>query len=402
MMDTIAADLGRDRVELRLQNMLTPAELPSDRGTAIVLAGPVVYDTGDYAACLTRAAEMIGLTPDWPAEQAAARAQGRYLGIGIASLVEETSIGPYESAVVRVDGHGKVTVLTGSSPHGQGHVTTFSQLVADELEVDIEDITIIYGDTDVVTDGVGTFASRSAAIGGAAARKAAGVVKDKAMEIAAHVLEIDVADLEWRDGAANVRGVPGRSMSLGQLASAATAWNAPLPGGMAFNLEATYQHQAGGIAFSDATHAAKVSVDVETGEVEVLDYVVVHDCGTVINPTIVEGQVHGGVAQGLGGTFMEELEYSPDGQPLPLTLQDYIMPTVGDMPWIRTDHMESPTPLNPYGMKGAGEGGATGAPGALVGALQDALSTFGVNLTSDGPYTPDRVLALVPLEDGPA
>jgi carbon-monoxide dehydrogenase large subunit len=399
MMDTIAADLGRDRVELRLQNMLTPAELPSDRGTAIVLAGPVVYDTGDYGACLTRAAEMIGLTPSWPAEQAAARAEGTYLGIGVASLVEETSIGPYESAVVRVDGAGKVTVLTGSSPHGQGHVTTFSQLVADELEIDLEDITILYGDTDVVADGVGTFASRSAAIGGAAARKAAGVVKEKALNVAAHVLEIDVADLEWRDGAAYVRGVPATSMSLGELASAATAWNAPLPGGMEFNLEATYQHQAGGIAFSDATHAAKLAVDIETGEVTVLDYVVVHDCGTVINPTIVEGQVHGGVAQGLGGTFMEDMAYSPDGQPLPVTLQDYIMPTVGDMPWIRTDHMESPTPLNPYGMKGAGEGGATGAPGALVGALQDALSVFGVNLTSDGPWTPDKVLALVPFEE---
>ncbi|MCW2583450.1 MAG: Xanthine dehydrogenase, molybdenum binding subunit apoprotein [Klenkia sp.] len=400
MMDVIAADLGRDRVALRLQNSLTPAELPSDRGTAIVLAGPVVYDTGDYGFCLTRAAEMIGLDEDWPAQQAAARAEGRYLGIGLANLVEETSIGPYESSVVRVDGSGAVTVLTGSSPHGQGHVTTFSQLVADELEIDIERITVLYGDTDVVTDGVGTFASRSAAIGGAAARKAAGVVKDKAMAVAAHVLEIDVADLEWRDGAAHVRGLPARSLSLGELAQASTAWNAPLPGGMSFNLEGTYQHQAAGIAFSNATHAAKLAVDVQTGEVEILDYVVVHDCGTVINPTIVEGQVHGGVAQGIGGTFMEDLPYDADGRPLARTLQDYTTPTASDMPWIRTDHMESPTPLNPYGMKGAGEGGATGAPGALVNALQDALSVFGVHLTVDGPWTPDRVLDLVP-EDLP-
>jgi carbon-monoxide dehydrogenase large subunit len=398
MMDIIAADLGRDRVELRLQNMLTPAELPSDRGTAIVLAGQVVYDTGDYGHCLRRAAEMIGLSRSWAAEQAAARAEGRYLGIGVASLVEETAIGPYESAVVRVDGAGKVTVLTGSSPHGQGHVTTFSQLVADELEIDLDDITVLHGDTDVVVDGVGTFASRSAAIGGAAARRAAGVVKDKALQVAAHLLEIDVADLEWRDGAAVVRGMPDRSLSLGELAVAATAWNAPLPGGMAWNLEATYQHQAAGIAFSNATHAAKVAVDVETGQVEILDYVVVHDCGTVINPTIVDGQVHGGVAQGLGGTFFEEVGYDADGQPQALNLQDYLMPTAGDMPWIRTDHMESPTPLNPYGMKGAGEGGATGAPGALVNALQDALAPFGVTLTSDGPWTPERVLALIPAE----
>ena len=398
MMDVIAADLGRNRVELRLQNMLMPEELPSDRGTAIVLAGHVVYDTGDYGAVLRRAAEMIGLTPDWPAEQAAARAAGQYLGIGVASLVEETAIGPYESAVVRVDGAGKVTVLTGSSPHGQGHVTTFSQLVADELEIDLEDITVLYGDTDVVTDGVGTFASRSAAIGGAAARRAAGAVKEKALRLAAHLLEIDPADLEWRGGAAVVRGMPSRSLSLGRLAVAATAWNAPLPGGLDWNLEATYRHQAPGIAFSHATHAAKVAVDVTTGEVEVLDYVVVHDCGTVINPTIVEGQVHGGVVQGLGGTFFEELAYDAEGRPLALTLQDYLLPMAGDVPWIRTDHTESPTPLNPYGMKGAGEGGATGAPGALVNALQDALAPFGVRLTSDGPWTPERVLALVPEE----
>ncbi|MCW0214812.1 MAG: xanthine dehydrogenase family protein molybdopterin-binding subunit [Pseudonocardia sp.] len=399
MMDTIAADLGRDRVELRLQNMITPEELPSDRGTAIVLAGPVVYDTGDYGATLRRAAEMIGLGPGWGVEQEAARDAGRYLGIGVASLVEETAIGPYESAVVRVDGAGKVTVLTGSSPHGQGHVTTFSQLVADELEIDLDDITVLHGDTDVVADGVGTFASRSAAIGGAAARRAAGEVKDKALTLAAHLLEVDRADLEWRDGAAVVRGTS-RSVALGRIAVAATAWNAPLPGGMDWNLEATYQHQAAGIAFSHATHAAKVEVDVATGQVEVVDYVVVHDCGTVINPTIVEGQVHGGVVQGIGGTFFEEFAYDANGQPLTPTLQDYLLPTVGDVPWIRTDHTESPTPLNPYGMKGAGEGGATGAPGALVNALQDALVPFGVTLTSDGPWTPEKVLALIPEEQG--
>lgn len=397
MMDIVAADLGLDRVDLRLQNMITPAELPSDRGTAIVLAGQVVYDTGDYGAVLRRAAEMIGLTPDRAAEQQRERADGRYLGIGVASLVEETAIGPYESAVVRIDGAGKVTVLTGSSPHGQGHVTTFSQLVADELQVALEDVTVLHGDTDVVAEGVGTFASRSAAIGGAAARSAAATVKEKALTLASHLLEIDPADLEWRDGAAVVRGTS-RSMSLGALASAATAWNAPLPGGMDWNLEATHRHQAPGIAFSHATHAAKVAVDVTTGEIEVLDYVVVHDCGTVINPSIVEGQVHGGVVQGLGGTLFEEVPYAADGTPLARNLADYLLPTVSDVPVIRTDSAESPTPLNPYGMKGAGEGGATGAPGALVNALADALVPFGAHLTSDGPWTPDRVLALIPEE----
>ncbi|MDT7670608.1 MAG: aerobic carbon-monoxide dehydrogenase large subunit [Pseudonocardiales bacterium] len=392
MMDIIAADLGVDRVELRLRNMLGPAELPSDRGTDIVLAGHVVYDTGDYPESLRRAADLIGYG-DLEAERRAALDRGRRLGVGFCCFVEETAIGPYESAVVRVDGAGKVTVLTGSSPHGQGHVTTFSQLVADELDIDIADVTVLHGDTDVVTEGVGTFASRSGAIGGAAARRAAEAVKHKALAIAGHLLEIDPADLEWHDGAARALGSPDTSMSLGQIATAATPWNPPLPNGMDWNLTATHQHQVPGIAFSNATHAAKVEVDPETGQVRVLDYVVVHDCGTVINPMIVEGQVHGGVAQGLGGTFFEELVYDEQARPKTRTLHDYLMPTVSDMPWIRTSHMESPTPLNPYGIKGAGEGGASGSPGALVNALADAL---GVTLCSDGPWTPERVLELLP------
>ncbi|TSD64201.1 xanthine dehydrogenase family protein molybdopterin-binding subunit [Aeromicrobium piscarium] len=394
MFDIMAADLGLEPLELRLKNMLTPEELPADRGTDIILAGHVEYDSGDYPRVLTRAAEMIG-DADKKAAQQDARNRGKYLGIGFCCFVEETSIGPYESATVRVDSTGKVTLLTGSSPHGQGHVTTFSQLVADELEVPIEDVTVLYGDTDVVRDGVGTFASRSAAMGGAAARRASEAVRDKALRIASHLLEVDVDDLEWRDGGAQVKGSPTSRVELGALSSAATPWNPPLPDGMDWDLAADYRHQAAGIAFANATHAAKVEVDAETGVVDIVDYVVVHDCGTVINPLLVEGQVIGGVAQGIGGTLFEELAYDEQGRPCSPTFNDYLMPTVSDMPWVRTDHFESPSPLNPYGFKGAGEGGAAGAPGALVNAISDALSPLGVSLKSDGPWTPENLLGQI-------
>ena len=394
MVDIIATNLGMDRAELRRRNMITSEELPSDRGTDIVLAGNVVYDTGDYPRCLDMALELLDYA-SFADEQRAERERGRYVGFGICSYVEETSTGPYESATVRVDSTGKVTVLSGSVPQGQGHVTTFAQLVADELEVDLEDVTVLQGDTDVIPDGVGTFASRSAAIGGAAARKGAEEVKRKAMIVASHALEVEIDDLEWEAGGAQVTGSPATRLELGELAQAATAWNA-LPEGLdGFNLDSTYRHQAAGIAFANATHVAKVEVDPETGRVTVLRYGVVHDCGTVINPLLVDGQVHGGVAQGIGGTLFEEFVYDEDGQPLSTTLLDYLLPLAEDMPHIDTGHLESPTYLNPYGMKGAGEGGAVGAPGALVNAIADALAPFGVQLTSDGPYSPGRIHELL-------
>jgi aerobic carbon-monoxide dehydrogenase large subunit len=394
MMDIIARDLGVDRAEFRRRNMLTSAELPSDRGTEIVLAGKVVYDSGDYPRCLDMALELMDYE-GFLREQEPARAQGRYLGLGICAYVEETAIGPYESATVRVDGTGKVTVITGSCPQGQGHVTAFSQLVADEFDIDLDDVTVLYGDTDVVADGVGTFASRSGAIGGAAARQAAAKVRLKAMQLASHILEVDTTDLEWAGGAASVKGVPDRRLTLGELATRATAWNTDLPEDMSFNLDETHHHQAPGIAFGNATHIAVVEVDVRTGKIDILRYGVVHDCGTVINPLIVDGQVHGGVVQGLGGILLEELVYDAEGQPLSTSFADYLLPTAAEVPHIVTEHLEIPTPLNPYGMKGAGEGGAVGSPGAIVNAIDDALAPLGVTLTTDGPYSPSRVLELI-------
>lgn len=393
MADVVAGKLGIDRAELRRRNMLTPEELPNDRGTEIVLAGKVNYDSGDYPRCLSMALDRIGYE-DFPARQRASREAGRYLGLGLCCFVEETAIGPFESAIVRADGQGKVTVVTGCSPHGQGHVTALSQLVADEFEIPLEDITVLHGDTDLIPDGFGTFASRSAAIGGAAARNAAVKVKARAMQVASHLLEVGVTDLEWADGEARVKGDPAARVSLAAAAQAATAMNAPLSEDFGFHLSGEDRFQPAGIAFSNAVHAAIVDVDTQTGKVDIQKYVVVHDCGTVVNPVIVEGQVHGGVAQGIGGTLLEEFPYAPDGQPLATTFMDYLLPTVDDIPDIEVGHLETPTPLNPYGMKGAGEGGAVGAPGAIVNAIADALRPLGVHLTDDGPYSPAKVLGL--------
>jgi carbon-monoxide dehydrogenase large subunit len=398
-MDRVAREMGIDRVELRKRNMLTPADMPSDRGTAIVLAGPVVYDSGDYPGCLDRALVLAGWA-DRAARDAEVRARGKLPGTGIACFVEETAIGPYETGRVRVDGSGKVTVLTGASPHGQGTATAIAQLVADELEIGIDRIVVRHGDTDVVPDGVGTFASRGGPIAGAAARLAARKMKEKALAVAAEMLQAPQGEVSWAEGEARARS--GASVALAAIAGRSTAWNA-MPGGVtSFNLDETVHHQVPGIAFANAAHVCAVEIDPETGEIEITGYAVVHDCGTVINPMIVEGQVIGGIAQGLGGTLFEALRYDDHGRLLTRSFADYLLPTAADMPRrIVTGSMESPSPLNPFGMKGAGEGGTTGSVGAIAGAVSDALAPLGVRVTGDGPFTPPAVLRLIRGAAGP-
>ncbi len=392
-MDRIARDMGIDRVELRKRNMLTPADMPSDRGTAIVLAGKVVYDRGDYPGCLDRALVLAGWA-DRAAREAEVRSRGKLPGTGIACFVEETAIGPYETGHVRVDGSGRVTVLTGASPHGQGTATAIAQLVADELEIDIDRILVRHGDTDVIPDGVGTFASRGGAIAGAAARLAARKVKDKALLVATEMLQAPASEVTWAEGEARAKS--GASATLAAIAGRSTAWNA-MPGGLtSFNLDEQTHHQVPGIAFANAAHVCAIEIDPETGEIAVTDYAVVHDCGTVINPMIVEGQVMGGIAQGLGGTLFEELRYDERGRLQTKSFADYLVPTAADMPRsIVTGSMESPSPLNPFGMKGAGEGGTTGSVGAIAGAVADALAPLGVRVTSDGPFTAPAIFRLI-------
>jgi aerobic carbon-monoxide dehydrogenase large subunit len=392
MIDIVARSLGLDPCEVRRRNFIQPEELPFDRGTEIVLAGKVVYDSGDYPECLRRALEMV----DYDAfrlEQEEQRRRGRHLGIGVACYVEETSIGPYESATVRIEPSGQVLVFTGASPHGQGHETTFSQLCADELGVDFDSVTVVHGDTDLIPHGVGTFASRSAAIGGSAVRKASIVVRQQCLDLASHLLEVGAEDLELNAGRVSVVGSPDKGMSLAALALAA-APGSPLPEGMKHDLVATEYFDAPAIAFAYATHVAIVEVDIETAVVAPLRYCVVHDSGTLINPLIVDGQVQGGVAQGLGGTLLEEIAYDELGQPLNPSLVDYLIPAFGNMPTIEVAHMETPTPYNPTGMKGAGEGGAVGSPAALANAVEDALQEYGVEIRST-PVSPAALFDLL-------
>lgn len=390
IMDCIAADLGLDPVDVRLRNMIKSDRMPLHRGFGNVLAGEIVYDSGDYPECLRRAVELAGYE-DFRAEQKRLRDEGRYVGIGIGAFVEETGLGPYESGTVRLETSGRVTVLTGGCSSGQGHATTLAQIAADELGVDMDVVQVLHGDTDLVRYGVGTYASRTAAVGGPAVRKAAAKVKEKALAVAGHLLEVDPGDLELADGQISVVGSPAASVSLAEVATA-VAPGKPLPADIEeYGMEATDIYHPENNTFAYGVHVSTVEVDIETGLVKPLRHVVVNDSGTVINPLILEGQVQGGVALGLGGCLLEEVVYDADGQPRNPNFMDYRVPAIGNLPpEVLVEHMEIPTPLNADGIKGGGEGGAVGAPAAIANAVADAIAPARINAT---PLTPARVHA---------
>jgi carbon-monoxide dehydrogenase large subunit len=393
MMDMIARERGLDPAEVRLRNMLTPEELPLDIGVGNVLAGPVVYDSGDYPEALHRALRLAGYD-EFRKEQARARNEGRQLGIGIACYVEETALGPYESGTVRVEPSGQVVVLTGACSSGQGHQTVLAQIAADELGVSIEDVVVLHGDTDLVRSGVGTYASRSGPIAGTAIRHAASSVREKALRIAEHLLEASPADLDVERSSVFVAGSPERSVSLAEVAAAVAPGKALPPGIDGYGLEETDHFHPPTNAFPYGVHVATVEVDIETGVVTPLRLAVVSDAGPLINPLIVDGQYQGGVALGIGGALLEEIVYSADGQPVNPNFMDYLLPSVDSMPEVLLEHLHTPTPHNPDGMKGCGEGGAIGPPAAIANAVSDALSPFGIVVT-ETPVTPLRVYELL-------
>jgi carbon-monoxide dehydrogenase large subunit len=393
MMDMIARERRLDPAEIRLRNMIPPEDLPLDLGVGNVLAGPVVYDSGDYPEALRRALALIGY-PDFRRRQERARAEGRYLGVGIACYVEETALGPYESGTVRIEPSGQVVVLTGACSSGQGHQTVLAQIAADELGVGLDDVVVVHGDTDLVGFGVGTYASRSGPIAGTAVRRASGEVRRKALAVAEQLLEAGRDDLRLEDGRIVVAGSPERGVTLGEVAQA-VAPGRPLPAGIeSYGLEETDLFHPPTNAFPYGVHVATVEVDVETGVVTPLQLAVVSDAGRLINPLIVDGQYHGGIALGIGGALLEEIVYNEDGQPAGVSFMDYLLPSVDCMPEILLEHMHTPTPHNPDGMKGCGEGGAIGPPAAIANAVTDALSPFGVVVTQT-PVTPGRVYELL-------
>jgi aerobic carbon-monoxide dehydrogenase large subunit len=389
ILDRAARDSGIDPVEFRARNLVRADEMPFDSGISYRDGQPLVLDSGNYPEALERAVKMV----DYDAVKAQQRSGRRAAGVGVASYVEGTGIGPFESAYVRIDPRGRVLVSTGASSQGQGHRTVFAQICADHLDVDMSSIEIIGGDTKDLPFGWGTLASRSTVVAGTAVAEASAEVRKKILSLSSKLLEVSPDDLTIENGVVKIAGVPGRELSLQELAAAARPGK-PFFGDTGGGLIATSYFEPPTVTWAHGTHAAQVEIDMDTGVVEIKKYVVVHDCGTVINPTLVEGQVHGGVAQGLGQALLEEIVYDEDGQLRTGTLMDYLVPTSEDVPEMILDHMESPSPLNPLGVKGVGEGGAIPAPAVLAGAVEDALSEFGV-VVRRTPLTPAYVLELI-------
>ncbi len=390
--DCLARELRIDPAEIRRRNYIRADELPYDFGMPYRDGNPLVYDTGDFPAALEAALEAAGYT-EFRREQTRLRAQGIYRGIGISGYVEGTAIGPFEGVTIKVDLAGHVVVATGAVNSGQGHETSFAQVAADALGVPIEWVTVIGGDTAAVPFGVGTFASRSAVTAGSSIVDAAAQVKDKLVRAAANLFEAAPADVVIEDGQASVRGMPESAVPLAKVVQASIPTFAK-PGVASPDFEASAYHHVPTVTYASAVHVAEVEVDTGTGHVTLRRYVVAHDCGKVINPTIVEGQVHGGVAQGVGGALFEEMAYDDEGQLLTGTFMDYLVPTSMELPPIETVHLEFPSPRNPLGVKGLGEGGAISPPAAIANAVEDALSPFGVRVTAT-PLHPSRVLELI-------
>ena len=394
LLDRASRELAMDRAEIRRRNLIQPDQFPYEVGLIYQDNAPVQYDSGNYPQCLRRAVDSIGYS-EWAAQQAAHRAAGRYVGLGVACYVEGTGIGPYEGCRVTVEPSGHVFVATGVGTQGQGHMTVFAQIAADALGVRPIDVTVRTGDTAVFGWGTGTFASRAAVVAGTAVSLAARAVGEKTRIVAATLLEARPDEIELEAGTVFVRGVPARALSLGEVAAAANPlrfamppeWEGP-------GLEATRYFAPPRATFSNGVHACIVEVDPDTGALEILRYVVVHDCGRVLNPMILEGQIHGGVAQGLGGAFWEKLAYDPQGQPLATTFMDYLLPTAAEVPSLEVEHEETPSPSNPLGVKGAGEAGVIPVPAVMAQAIEDALAPFGVHIT-EMPLSPDRVRQLV-------
>ncbi len=394
MLDLSAHRLGIGRDEIRRRNLIRTEQMPFSTPVVMRDGSPMTYDSGDYPECQRRVMEMAGWQ-DFAARQQTARAQGRWIGIGLSNYVELTGRGPFESASVRVGPSGRILVTSGATAQGQGTRSMLATIVARELSVDPSMIDVVLGDTSASPLGIGAFASRQTATAGVSAQVAARLVAEKARLIAGELLEASAEDLELRDGTVQVKGVPKLSRPLGELAKAvngSVGFN--LPGGLAPGLFAASDFQVTGTPFANGSHVAEVEVDVETGAVVVTRYVVVHDCGRLINPQIVDGQVLGAVVHGIGNALYEWMRYDERGQPLTVTYGDYILPTSDVLPRIEVHHMESPSPLNPLGVKGAGEGGTIGAPAAVASAIEDALRPLGIRIR-DLPVTPARLRALI-------
>jgi carbon-monoxide dehydrogenase large subunit len=406
LLDRAARRLGLDPVEIRRRNMIRPEECPYRSPSG------VVWDTATFLETLDTACARVDYRA-LRAEQAAERRAGRHVGIGVASYVELTGVGSAipvspgstvvtgtEGVTLRVDPGGTVTAAFGVACHGQGHETSLAQVVADELGVGLADVRVVHGDTAASPSGTGTYASRSAVLGGGAAILAGRALREKILAIAAHQLEASPDDLEIAEGRIAVRGASERAVTLREVARAAYSGTRRLPPGLEPGLEATRFYDPYFGTAANATHVALVEVDPATCAVTARRLVVAEDCGRIINPLIVEGQAMGGVAQGVGAALLEELVYGPDGQLLTGSLMDYLVPTALEMPRMEVSHLDRPSPTTLGGFKGAGEGGTIGAPAAIANAVADALAPLGIEI-NELPVTPQRLHRLLAAREVP-
>jgi carbon-monoxide dehydrogenase large subunit len=423
-LDLVADDLGVDPAEVRRKNFPAASEFPFHTATGLD------YDSGDYEAALKKAQEIVGYA-DLREKQKKAREEGRLIGIGLSTYVEICALGPsqampaggWESATVRIEPTGKVTVLTGASPHGQGQETSFAQIAADELGVNINDITVIHGDTGVVQYGIGTFGSRATAVGGTAVFVAIQKLKEKAHKIATHMLQADASRVSFEGGKYSLEKAAAAAATTGTSDPVVPVGEAPagalpepqtegkssltiqdialaahlakeLPPDTEPGLSATYFFEPKNFTFPFGTHIAVVEVDPDTGDIQFLRYVAVDDCGRVINPMLVDGQLHGGIVQSIGQAMYEEVVYDEQGQLVTGTLMDYALPRASHVPQMELDRTETPSPVNPLGVKGVGEAGTIGATPAIVNAIVDALAPFGVKHL-DMPVKPEDVWRVI-------
>jgi len=394
LLDLAAKELGIDPLEIRKRNLIPADAFPYEHHFIDQAFSPLIFDSGNYQAAVEKAAEMIGYDKFIQEEQPRLRAEGRHVGIGIIPFPETTGVGPYEGGRVTIESNGKVSVATGVGTQGQGHFTSFAQIVAEQVGVEVSDVRLISGDTAEFHWGTGTFASRGAVVAGNAINAAAGMVRKKILKLASEVLETPEEELELDDGQVRVADIPQQSISLAELAVLANPLRGAVEPGTEPGLEATayFGPRYGATGFG--THAMIIEVDSETLMIEIKKYIVVEDCGTMLNPLILDGQIHGGVSMGIGNAYYEKLAYDETGQLLNASLADYLIPSSTEMPRIDVAHLETLSPLNPLGTKGAGEAGVIPVPALFAQAIENALYDYQFEVL-ETPLSPNLLFELL-------
>jgi carbon-monoxide dehydrogenase large subunit len=394
LLDRIAQELDLDRAEVRRRNLVPPEQMPYVTPLKTRSGSAIALDSGDFPACQRMAMEAIDYA-GFPERQRRARTQGRYLGIGVGNGVKGTGRGPFESGIVRIGRSGRISVYTGAMPMGQGIRTALAQICAEQFAVPPNSVTVMAGDTAIIPYGQGGFASRQTITAGSAVHLAAVAVREKALKVAAYLLEAAPDDLELRDGRVEISGVPGSGLALREVAEAVSGVPGyAMPGQFDPGLESMQNFLPSALTYGGGSHAVEVEVDVETGGVRILRYVIVNDSGRIINPMIAEGQIVGGAAHALGNALYEWMGYDDGAQPVTTTFADYLLPSATEVPRIEVKFAEFPSPLNPLGVKGVGESGCVPAAAAIVSAVEHALAPFGVRIT-EYPMTPARLFRLM-------